>query len=202
MSIAALFESAAAALIGLLAQVREDQWEQPGLGVWDVRGLAGHASRAVLTVEAYLLAPEPPEPTIEDALDYYAALAGNVADPAAVARRGVEAGLLLGDRPAQALAEAAGRAVELVAAQRPGRLVAVGGHAIELDEYLRTRLLELVVHTLDLSRATGIPHVLPAEAVEACIALTGGLAARAGRGEELLLALSGREPLAAGFSVV
>ena len=43
---------------------------------------------------------------------------------------------------------------------------------------------------------------VPPEAVEACSAMAGALAARAGRGEELLLALSGRERLADGFSVV
>ena len=63
-------------------------------------------------------------------------------------------------------------------------------------------MLELVVHTLDLSRATGLAHTIPPEAVEACSATAGALAARAGRGEELLLALSGRERLAEGFSVV
>ncbi|WP_201787618.1 maleylpyruvate isomerase N-terminal domain-containing protein, partial [Rathayibacter tanaceti] len=97
MSTAALFESSAAALARLLEQVREEQWTQPGLGEWDVRGLAGHASRAVLTVETALLAPEPPARTIDDALDYYGALAGNLGDPAAVARRGAESGRLLGD---------------------------------------------------------------------------------------------------------
>ncbi|QHC54340.1 hypothetical protein EV639_103206 [Rathayibacter tanaceti] len=100
------------------------------------------------------------------------------------------------------VAEAAGRASALIAAQPPGRLVAVGEHAIELAEYLRTRVLELVVHGFDLARATGVPHGLPAEAVEATCALAGGLAARAGRAEEFLMAVSGRERLSAGFSVL
>lgn len=196
------FESTALAFLDLVGRIGDDQWELPGLGVWDVRGLTGHASRAISTVEAYLAADEPGERTIADAPAYYAALAGGRADPDAVARRGVEAGAALGERPAEAVAEAITRATALVARQRPGRLVAVAGHAIELSEYLRTRVLELVVHTLDLSRATGLVADLPADAVEATCALAGALAARADRGEELLLALTGRERLGEGFTVV
>jgi hypothetical protein len=36
----------------VLGQVRDDQWELPGLGVWTVRSLAGHTARAILTDEA------------------------------------------------------------------------------------------------------------------------------------------------------
>ncbi|WKK72959.1 maleylpyruvate isomerase N-terminal domain-containing protein [Rathayibacter oskolensis] len=108
----------------------------------------------------------------------------------------------LGDAPGAAVAEALERATALVAEQPRGRLVSIGGHGIELDEYLRTRVLELVVHTIDLSRATGIPHTLPPRPWRRAALLEGALAARAGRAEELLMALSGRERLAEGFSVV
>lgn len=198
----AVFEAAAIAFADLVGRIGDDQWTAPGLGVWDVRGLTGHAARAILTVETYLLAAEPGAVTVADAPAYYGALAGGRADPAEVARRGVEAGAALGDDPAGAVTEAIRRASALVALQRPGRLVGVAGHAIELGEYLRTRVLELVVHTLDLSRATGLPHALPPVALEEACALTGALAARSGRAEELLLALTGRERLAEGFSVV
>ncbi|MWV59125.1 maleylpyruvate isomerase N-terminal domain-containing protein [Rathayibacter sp. VKM Ac-2754] len=200
MDSAAMFESSATAFLRLLERIGEDQWAQPGLGEWDVRGLAGHTARAILTVETYLLAEAPGRCTIDDAPGYYRALAAT--DPLQVARRGVEAGARLGDAPAEVVAHDLARATVLLAAQPRDRLVAIGSHALELREYLRTRVLELVVHTLDLSRATGIPHGLPAEAVEASCALAGALAARAGRAEELLMALSGREQLAAGFSVV
>ena len=202
MADSALFETSAAAFVRLLERIRDDQWALPALGEWDVRGLAGHTSRAILTVEAYLAAPEPAEATVADALAYYGALAGNIGDPVAVARRGVEAGAALGDRPAVVAAEALRRASARLAPQPPGRLVAVGPHALSLDEYLRTRVLELVVHSVDLSRATGVPHGLPGPAVEAACALAGSLAARSGRAEEFLMAVSGRERLPTGFSVV
>ena len=85
------------------------------------------------------------------------------------------------ERPAVVAAEALRRASARLAAQPPGRLVAVGPHALSLDEYLRTRVLELVVHSVDLSRATGVPHGLPGPAVEAACALAGSLAARSWR---------------------
>lgn len=202
MDSTAMFASSAGALLRLVERIGDEQWALPGLGVWDVRGLTGHASRAITTVETYLLAEEPAAATVPDALGYYAALAGGRADPAAVARRGVETGALLGEHPAEVIASSLQRALALLTQQPPGRLVAIGEHALALDEYLRTRVLELVVHALDLSRATGLAHEIPPEAVEACSAMAGALAARAGRGEELLLALSGRERLADGFSVV
>lgn len=199
---AVMFEASARAFHDLVRRIGDEQWDRPGLGEWDVRGLVGHTARAILTVETYLSAEEPVERTVPDAVAYYRALAGTRADPVEVAHRGVEAGRALGDRPADAIDEAIDRACALVARQRRGRLVEVAGHGIELNEYLRTRVLELVVHTIDLSRATGVVPALPAEAVEATCALAGALAARDGRAEELLMALTGRERLAEGFSVV
>jgi hypothetical protein len=35
------------------AQVKSEQWDDEGLGVWSVRDLVGHTSPAVLTVEMY-----------------------------------------------------------------------------------------------------------------------------------------------------
>ena len=95
------------------------------------------------------------------------------------------------------------RVRDLLEAQPPDRIVTViGGLTIPLSEYLRTRSFELVVHSIDLSRATGIPTGLPEEALEAAAALAAGIAVSRGQGEDLLLALTGRTPLPEGFSVV
>jgi hypothetical protein len=96
-----------------------------------------------------------------------------------------------------------GRALSALDAQPTTRLVSViGGRAILLTEYLRTRELELVVHTIDLSRATGIAHALPVAAVSDTAALAARLAVLKGSGDDLLLALTGRVALPEGFSVV
>ena len=68
MSNAALFSSAAGSYLELLGDIRDDQWDLPGLGVWTVRDLAGHTARAILTVENYLGQEEPGEATIGSAV--------------------------------------------------------------------------------------------------------------------------------------
>lgn len=209
MTNAAVFEGAARAFLDLLDSIHErnserpGQWELPGLGVWTVRGLAGHTSRAILTVDEYLAAPAPAEVDCPDAEAYILGLSGEGADHEAIAARGAAAGEALGDDPAGTLARSLDRTLVAVAAQSSSRIVSVvGGRAIPLVEYLRTRVFELVVHTIDLSRATGVPHAVPTRALEEASALAARVAARSGRGDALLLALTGRTPLTEGFSVV
>ncbi|GAA3728760.1 maleylpyruvate isomerase N-terminal domain-containing protein [Leifsonia bigeumensis] len=215
-----IFESAARAFLQVLAGIRDretdepGQWERPGLGVWTVRGLAGHTSRAIITVGEYLAAG-PPDGVLPggaspsdgsgcpDAETYLLDLAGAGADHEAVAARGTAAGEALGDDPVGSLTETLDRTLVTLATQPVDRIVSVvGGRTIPLAEYLRTRVFELVVHTIDLSRATGIPHAIPVRALEEAGGLAARAAARSGRGDALLLAATGRGPLPEGFSVV
>ncbi len=76
----------------------------------------------------------------------------------------------------------------------------VGG--MRTAAYLPTRTFELCVHGLDIAAATGVPLDLPAPALEEATALAAVSAARRGQGAEVLLALTGRRALPAGFSVV
>jgi uncharacterized protein (TIGR03083 family) len=196
------FRQCAEAFIGLIGRIRPEQWDQPGLGVWTIRSLAGHAARAVQTVEQYLAGPEPDAADVPDAENYYLSVLGDV-DNDAVAERGVLAGLALGDDPAASVALSLASALLALDVQPATRLVSVvGGRSIPLKEYLRTRVLELVVHTMDLSRATGIAHALPVAAVADTAALAARVAVLKGAGDELLLALTGRIALPEGFSVV
>jgi hypothetical protein len=75
--------------------------------------------------------------------------------------------------------------------------------SMTLIGYLPTRTFELVVHSLDLVAATGV--AVPAETVEpiaACLQLAARLAATTADAGDLLLALTGRRPLPAGFTVL
>lgn len=76
----------------VLAQVG-DRWSEPGLGEWDVRALAGHTSRSLLTVETYLGQPADAV-DIASTVAYYAATRQIAAGPA-VAQRGRDAGQAL-----------------------------------------------------------------------------------------------------------
>ena len=198
----ALFLSSAAAFVRLLGEIRNEQWSEHGLGSWSVRSLAGHAARAILTVENYLAQEEPGDVTIATAEAYYSTVYLSFTDDVAVAARGVEAGEWLGDDPVAQVSDALTRATAAIESQPANRIVSIGGMGIRLSEYLRTRVFELVVHTIDLSRATGLPHRLPESALEDAVTLAAAVAARRGSGETLLLALTGRAPLAEDFSVV
>ncbi|MDI2098384.1 maleylpyruvate isomerase family mycothiol-dependent enzyme [Ruicaihuangia caeni] len=199
---ARLFSQSARAYIDVVSRIRPDQWDAPGLGVWNVRGLVGHTARAILTVENYLEADEPGAISVPDAETYYTTVFEQFTDNEAVAARGVEAGAWLGDNPVLTLREALERTENLIAEQPPRRIVSLGGNGMLLEQYLRTRVFELVVHTLDICEATGIEHSLPDAAISDTAALATRIAVARGFGREMLFALTGRAPLPEGFSVV
>ncbi len=202
MSTVALFTRSANAFVELLGQIRADQWELPALGNWDVRSLAGHTARAILTVENYLSAEEPGTVSVSSADAYYTAIYPQFTDAASVEARGVEAGAWLGDDPIGQVGSALARTEALIDAQPPNRIVGIGGMGIPLIEYLHTRVFELVVHTIDLAHATGIEHELPTAAIADSLELAARVAAHGEHAEQVLLALTGRGPLPDGFSVV
>ena len=197
-----LFTQASESFVQLLGQVTPEQWEQPGIGSWTVRSLAGHTARAILTVESYLGQDEPGSLTIPSAEHYYNEVLEQFTDHASIEARGVEAGLWLGDDPVAQVSEALSRTRALIAAQPSDRLVSIGGMGILLDQYLRTRVVELVVHSLDLARAIGVVYVPPADGVATAVSLLTGTAVHKGLGTTLLLAITGRQPLPEGFTTV
>ncbi|MEJ1230406.1 MAG: maleylpyruvate isomerase family mycothiol-dependent enzyme [Galbitalea sp.] len=159
------FEQAAHSFLDLVAEVQPAQWSEPALGVWDVRSLVGHTARAISTVEQYLLADPAPEVTTPDAETYYGEVFAVYTDNDAIAARGVEAGKALTENSGAEFEATLGRALTLVAANGPDRIVAIGPIGIPLGEYLRTRVFELVVHGMDIAAATGLPHGIPSEVV-------------------------------------
>lgn len=202
MGTASSFSRAADAFVDLVRGIRSDQWGSPGLGVWDVRSLVGHTTRALITVGDYLELDPANQVDMETAGDYYGQIYLVYTNPQAIAQRGIDAGIALGDDPVGRIEALKARALELILAQEPSRLVSLGGMGIPLDEYLRTRVFELVVHSIDIARATGQKTLLDPDLIEESAALAGGIAARKGDGEQVLMALTGRERLPEGFSVV
>ena len=177
-----------------------DRWDRPGLGEWDVRALVGHTSRSLLTVEAYLSRPAD-SAAIPSAAEYFRATRAMAADPA-VAVRGRDAGSALGDDPAGAVAEIAGRVVPLVDGRDGGTLLTTIAGGMRLEDYLPTRTFELAVHTSDLARALDAPLTVPATAAAQALQLVTELAVGDGRAGPLLLAATGRSGLPSGWSVL
>lgn len=198
----AVFSRTADAFVNLVGAIGDEQWQLPGLGSWTVLSLAGHTARAILTVENYLSQEEPGDVTIPTAEAYYSSVFQIFTDPTAVAARGIEAGEWLSINPVGQVSSALGRALALIDSQPANRIVSIGGMGILLTQYLRTRVFELVTHTIDLSKATGIAHALPAEAVADAVALAAAVAVQRGDGEQLLLTLTGRTALPERFTIL
>ena len=193
------FVEAAETYADLVATIAPDQWVGPGLGEWDLRALVGHTSRSLVTVETYLGQPA----ATEDLTSPAAYLAGVAAvDPASVADRGRAAGKALGDDPAGAVRALVDRVLPLVAGNDdPLVTTALGG--MRLRQYLPTRTFELVVHGLDIARAALLPNPgYSPGLLTAVLELAAAAAVLGGRGPDVLLALTGRTGLPAGFSVV
>lgn len=198
----AIFALAAHAFADQVDRIPAGAWDGPGLGDWDLRALVGHASRSLVTVITYL--PRTTEiAVVTSVAQYYeAAVEMMAADPAAVTERGRQAGKALGDDPVVTVRDLVDQCLTALDAT-PGDPVIetiVGG--MRLEQYLVTRIFELVVHGLDIGAATGSPAVPPDESLVESLRLAVDVAVLRGRGAELLLALTGRGTLAAGFSVV
>ena len=194
------FAEAARTFADLVPRIPDDRWNGPGLGEWDLRSLVGHTSRSLVTVQTYLDQPAETEEVPSPAA-YYVAVAG--LDNAAVADRGRQAGLALGENPAQFVDALAHRVLELVeSAGNP--LIHTGAGGMRLENYLSTRTLELVVHSLDIAAA--VPDIEPPAFSDQVLGEVASVAATAavlrGRGVELMLALTGRATLSRGFSIV
>ena len=202
MATAEKFSRAADAFVDLVRGIKPDQWETLGLGVWSVRSLVGHTTRALITVRDYLELDPATQVDMETAGDYYGQIYLVYTNPEAIAQRGVQAGIALGDDPIAHIEALKKRALDLIAEQDATRLVSLGGMGIPLDEYLKTRVFELVVHSIDIARATGQTAHFAPELIEETAALAAGIAARKGDGEQVLMALTGREQLPERFSVV
>jgi hypothetical protein len=143
-------------------QVRE-RWREPSaLAEMSVGGLAAHLVRAVTNVDRSLEAP-PPAPGDEKPLSgaaYFGPVTADLSSEVnARVRTTSEDEALLG--PA-AVAGQLSRALDRLRTRLPAepddrRLRARGGELLELDEYLRTRLIELSTHIDDLCVSVGQP---------------------------------------------
>jgi uncharacterized protein (TIGR03083 family) len=200
-SVRAAFEQSAAFFLATVERVGPAQWDRPGLGEWSVRDLVGHTGRALLTVESYLGQPAAAV-DLPTGADYLVTALAAHGDPAAVAQRGREAGAALGADPTAANRALVARVLSLVATADDTRLVTTPVGGMRLLDYLPTRIFELVVHTLDLAAAIGVAAEPPAAAADVALRLVGEIAVRTGKAAPVLLALTGRGPLPAGFSMM
>lgn len=181
------FNQAVPFFVETVARVAPDRWESPALGVWNVRDLVGHASRAMLTVEQYATVGA-------DRTGF------GTADE--IAERGRAAGRALGDDPAGAVREIATRVLGLVGGLPDDHPMKTPAGERPLLRYLGSRVTELTIHTVDLANTLGIEAEAPAECWRVTLHGLADMAVRGGTAKEVAFALTGRRALADGFSLV
>lgn len=186
---AVAFEAASRYFVDCVRAVPADRWDTPGLGSWTVRELVAHGNRAHVTVMDYVERPAPPVPP---GSDYFSEASIEARAKAAVA--------VLGDDPAGAVAASSVAAIELVRRCPPDTPLGTPAGTMALAAYLPSRVAELVVHGLDLIRATDRRPAVPAAALDEAVGFVARRATR-GHGVEVLLALTGRASLPDGFNV-
>ncbi len=199
----AIFDSAAQSFAALVGGIPDGRWDEPGLGDWNLRALVGHASRSLITVSTYLKTAAQRE-DVSSAADYYAEIRGYTAGVGAEAilERGRRAGRDLGDDPAATIAALVPRVLAELDHVDDPLIEVIGGMGMRLSSYLPTRTFELTVHGMDIARAVGIEFAPTDDVLAEAAALAARVGVRLGDGPSVLLALTGREALPPGFSVV
>jgi uncharacterized protein (TIGR03083 family) len=173
-SIAAL-RAEGAALDPVLGAVRAEQWSQATrLERWNVRQLAAHLLRGVDRIHAYLQAPVPPRPDLTW-LGYWRR-ANEDADHEGIAQRSIDEAARLDTTTLASRWQESWRSAAVESeAVGPDRVMPVPFGAMRLDHYLSTRLLEVVVHGLDLRQALGLEEVATPQGTEVAAAVCDGL---------------------------
>ncbi len=193
MGVGATYLEAADAFVELVERVPPTAWNSPVLGVWDVRSLVGHTTRALTTVRDYLAQPAT-DVTLQTPAEYFVAMLA-AAGPdvhAQVAERGVAAGRALGDDPPASARALRAEIGEVLAAAGEDALLTTPAGGMRLRDYLPTRVFELTVHSGDLADALGLVVELPRDAVEQSVATIASVGVRSGKGRQVLEVLTGR----------
>ena len=200
--VATTFALAGSFFVELVDRIPDAGWGATGLGEWDLRSLVGHTSRSLITVITYLQQPAAAEDVPSAAVYYQLSAQLIAANPAAVTERGRQAGIALGDDPPAAVRRLYDEAVDAVDAVDDDPVITTIAGGMRLSRYLPTRTFELTVHSLDIAAATGLDVAPPAPALDDALHLAADAALLRGDGARLLLALTGRSTLSAGYSVV
>ncbi len=199
-----IYLDTAAAVVEQVSRIPVSRYEEPALGVWNVRHLIAHTGRSMQTVLDYVQRPAD-RIDLATASDYYHATR-HLASAEGAAQRAIHAAEGLRGGAAPAMADLLARVTEVldsVQSDDPdqSRIIITLAGGMRLCTYLKTRILELTVHALDLAAVTGVQVDLPADALRITLQIESDVAVLDGRGGELVLALGGRRPLDPGFSI-
>ncbi len=201
------FRSAAVAYVDLVSRIAAERWDGPGLGDWTLRDLVGHTVSSALRQVPDVLATPAPEVVVGSAEGYWSFARSVPAEIVAAAmvastEDARQTGRELGDDPADAIGELAGRATQALAVAGDDDIVTTAVGGMRVRDWLPTRTFELVVHGMDTAAAAGLTQEFAPEAVAEAVTIAARTAAAAGDGELVLRALTGRAELPPKFSVI
>ena len=209
-AIAAYPEAAGQAVVLLGAPEVADAWEEPSaLAEMTVGALAGHLAYQIFSVDSALEAPASEVAPIP-LLEHYARAAWLGAPLDSEVNVGIRArGESIASGGPESLAERASAAV----AQQRTKLAGLSGDravfmpqagwALNFDDFLSTRMLELAVHLDDLTVSVGLATPeLPDAAFDPVLILLARLAARRHGQAALLRALARAERAPAAINAI
>lgn len=176
----------------LVGAVDEARWGGPGIGEWSVLELVAHTNRVYRTLLDYIEGPVKDPTPIASAPEYFRIVLAEQTPHLHIADRGREEGASYRGRdPMMITEDLAARAMKMVEAAPADTVMHLFVGEMVLPQYLATRIVELVVHGLDLAAAIGLPTDPPREASTVALSV---LAALAGPGDlsALVRLLSGR----------
>jgi hypothetical protein len=174
----------------IVGAVEDRQWDQAALGEWSVRELVAHTDRAYKTVTEYVVGGVKDPTVIHTAAAYFRIVLAEETPHVYIAARAKREATESLDWLAATdeLADAAERVVADFPGDSPVHTF-VG--EMLLDQYLATRIVELVVHGLDLAAAIDLPTPPPTVAAGVALDVLHDLASADDVGSVLRL-LTGR----------
>lgn len=202
-----VYKSAATVFADLVSRVPDDRWDAPGLGEWSVRELTAHTASSALLQVPPVLATRAASPVVLSPEAYWVfartvpAEIVEAAHRASVEDAKATATALGADVPA-AILDATRAATAALSAVADDDVVETVIGGMRVRDWLSTRTFELVVHGLDLARAAAIDVEFAPEALSFTASQAARVAIAVGDGASVLRALTGREALPAGYSIL
>ncbi len=144
----------------MVGAIGDDRWDQAALGEWSVRELVAHTDRAYKTLIDYTQGDVKDPTILYSAAGYFRTVLAEETPHVHIAER---ARREAAERPDwMAATDELGDLAEETVSGLPGEApVHTFVGEMVLDQYLATRIVELVVHGLDLSAAIDLPTPPP-----------------------------------------
>ena len=187
--------------VSVVDSIEIDLFDAPALGEWCVRDLVGHTYRSFTTVLSYSAVPSN-KVDFERPVDYFLRLLSSDVNHGHFAERGRAAGLEIIEDPKMMVRGFAMYVKNKLEELSDDHIMGTLTGGMRLIDYLPTRTFELIIHTMDLTKALGVESSPPRRGMETTLQMIGQLALNRGYAQDLILSSTGRDGLARGFTVL